>query len=64
MDTSYVYAVLYHCPRGHDFPAAQSQGVWRVENKLVGKDDKKAEDVSGIACVHDTSFPWGLVGSY
>ena len=36
---------------------AQSQGVWHVEHRLVGKGDKKSEDVSGIACISDTGFP-------
>jgi hypothetical protein len=36
---------------------AQSDRAWRVKNKLVGKDEKKSEDVSGIACVSDTGFP-------
>jgi Protein of unknown function (DUF3616) len=39
------------------FAAAQSEVVWRVKNKLVGKDDKKSENVSGIACVFNAGFP-------
>jgi hypothetical protein len=37
--------------------AAQSERAWHVENKLAGKDGKKSEDVSGIACVSDAGFP-------
>jgi hypothetical protein len=36
---------------------AQSERAWPVENKLVRKEDKKSEDVGGIACVSDTGFP-------
>jgi hypothetical protein len=35
----------------------QSERAWPVENKLVGKDDKKSENVGGIACVSDTGLP-------
>ena len=35
----------------------QSQRVWHVEHRLIGKGDKKSEDVSGIACISDTEFP-------
>jgi hypothetical protein len=34
---------------------AQSERAWPVENKLVGKDDKKSENVGGIACVSNTA---------
>jgi len=37
--------------------AAQDQGVWPVKGKLVGQQDEKAEDVSGIACASATGFP-------
>jgi len=36
---------------------AQHERVWRVRDKLVGKDNKKSVDVSGIACTADTGFP-------
>src|SRR5882724_10529423 len=37
---------------------AQSDSVWHVEQKLVGKGGKgKSENVSGIACVADVGFP-------
>ncbi|XYD06801.1 DUF3616 domain-containing protein [Methylobacterium sp. NMS12] len=42
---------------------AQSEPVWRVENKLLGKPDaasgefKKSKNVSGIACIEPNGFP-------
>jgi hypothetical protein len=31
--------------------------TWKVEGKLVGKDDKKAKDISGIACDFVSTLP-------
>lgn len=36
---------------------AANGDVWHVENKLVGKKDKKSKDVSGIACRQASGFP-------
>jgi len=36
---------------------AQSEPVWPVKNKMVGKGDSKSENVSGIACVSNSGFP-------
>lgn len=36
---------------------AQHERVWTVRDKLVGKDNKKSVDVSGIACTSDRGFP-------
>lgn len=36
---------------------AQDISKWSVKGKLVGEDDKKAKDVSGIACTTDKGFP-------
>lgn len=36
---------------------ADDAEVWPVKGKLQGKGDKKAKDVSGIACMTDTGFP-------
>jgi hypothetical protein len=30
---------------------------WSIDGKLLGKNDKKSEDQSGIACVRDSGFP-------
>jgi hypothetical protein len=39
-------------------PAPGSDGnPWPVKGKLIGKDDKKSEDVSGIACTTQKDFP-------
>lgn len=40
-------------------PAAfgQAGDPWPVKNKLIGKKDKKSEDVSGIACTTQLNFP-------
>jgi len=35
----------------------QASNSWPVKNKLVGKKDKKSEDVSGIACTTQQNFP-------
>lgn len=35
----------------------QASDAWPVKNKLVGKNDKKSEDVSGIACTTEQSLP-------
>src|SRR5476649_2900702 len=37
--------------------AANDTGEWKVEGELVGKKDKTAEDLSGIACATDSGFP-------
>ncbi len=37
--------------------AANDTGEWKVEGELVGKKDKVAEDLSGIACATDSGFP-------
>src|SRR5262245_41663592 len=37
--------------------AAQNEPVWPVKDKLVGKGNEKAKDVSGIACTSDAGFP-------
>ncbi len=36
---------------------AQHERVWSVRDKLMGKDNKKSVNVSGIACTSDTGFP-------
>ena len=36
---------------------ARDEPVWEVKGKLLGKNDKRAEDVSGIACSSATGFP-------
>jgi hypothetical protein len=36
---------------------AQNQAVWPVKGKILGKKDKKSEDVSGIACTRQDGFP-------
>src|SRR5204863_8673733 len=30
---------------------------WLAKGKIIGKNDKKSEDISGIACSSDTGFP-------
>lgn len=41
-----------------DSAVAQNERVWQVEKKLSGKDDdKKSDNVSGIACVSEVRFP-------
>ena len=42
-------------PETRGLAVAQSERAWPVENKLVGKDDKKSENVGGIACVSNTA---------
>jgi hypothetical protein len=37
--------------------AAEDHAPWPVKEKLIGKKDKKSEDVSGIACASPTGFP-------
>lgn len=39
-----------------DFARAE-EGVWPVDGKVIGKNGKKAEDVSGLACVSAAGFP-------
>ena len=41
---------------GRRLAVVQSERAWPVENKLVGKDDKKSENVGGIACVSNTGL--------
>lgn len=36
---------------------ASAAEEWRVEGKLLGKNDKKAEDISGIACSGALGYP-------
>ena len=36
---------------------AQHERMWRVRDKLLGKDNKKSVDISGIACTSDVGFP-------
>jgi Protein of unknown function (DUF3616) len=36
---------------------AQNERVWSVKGKLMGKDNAKSVDVSGIACTSRTGFP-------
>lgn len=38
-------------------PVLSEEGRWPVDGKLLGKDDKKSEDISGIACSTSTGFP-------
>ena len=40
---------------------AKDQGTWAVKGKLLGKPDKKSEDVSGIACATPQGFPRACV---
>jgi hypothetical protein len=45
-----------------DLTAVQGADVWKVDGKLIGKTTKsgkikKAEDVSGIACIQTAGFP-------
>jgi len=51
-----LVAILYAAPAAPPV-LAQDQNVWSVKGKLIGEDDKKSEDVSGIACRASTSFP-------
>ena len=37
--------------------AATDTGEWKVEGELIGKRDRVAEDLSGIACTTDSGFP-------
>jgi hypothetical protein len=48
-------------PEARGLAVAQSERAWPVENKLVGKDDKKSEHVGGIACVSNTGLPRACV---
>ena len=36
---------------------AQDEAVWPVDGKLIGKDDHKSRDVSGVACSTVQGFP-------
>jgi len=36
---------------------AKDNGEWKVNGDLIGKKDKVAEDLSGIACTTDSGFP-------
>jgi len=36
---------------------ARDDGVWRVQNRLLGKNGEKSENVSGIACSAPEGFP-------
>ncbi|MDP4026824.1 DUF3616 domain-containing protein [Methylobacterium sp. NEAU 140] len=38
-------------------PAFSDEGHWPVDGKLLGKDDEKSEDISGIACSTSIGFP-------
>ena len=35
---------------------AKDNGEWKVNGDLIGKKDKVAEDLSGIACTTDSGF--------
>src|SRR5947207_11880398 len=41
------------------YPLAEAgpNDAWPVKGKLLGKKDKKSEDVSGIACKESEGFP-------
>lgn len=53
--TAIVCAVLLALSTGT--APGQSSDAWPVKGKLIGKDDKKSEDVSGIACTTQKDFP-------
>lgn len=38
-------------------PAVSDEGHWRIKGKLLGKDNEKSKDISGIACSAPTGFP-------
>jgi Protein of unknown function (DUF3616) len=42
---------------GANSSAAKEQESWSVKHRLLGKQDKKSKDVSGIACKTDRYFP-------
>jgi|SRR6185312_13236996 len=42
---------------GSGVGVAQDEGAWPVKGKIIGKKDKKSEDVSGIACTRPAGFP-------
>jgi hypothetical protein len=50
-------AALVCTPLLHTFSAAADEAVWAVKGKLLGKQDKKSKDVSGMACASDVGFP-------
>jgi hypothetical protein len=53
-----VLAVLLVCGGVAGTPArAADSDTWPVHGKLVGKKDKKSEDISGIACATSQGFP-------
>ena len=54
---SLVAAVLVLGLAAGDRAAARDDGVWPVHGKLLGKNDRKSEDVSGIACATAHGFP-------
>jgi hypothetical protein len=52
----FLVAILYGAAAAPPL-LAPGENVWSVKGKLIGADDKKSEDVSGIACRTSTGFP-------
>ena len=50
-------AVLILSLAAGDQAPARDDGVWPVHGRLLGKNGKKSEDVSGIACATPQGFP-------
>ena len=56
-----VLAALLVCSMVVGNPArAADSGTWPVHGKLVGKNGKKSEDISGIACATPRGIPLRL----
>ncbi len=51
--TALIFALL----TAGAFQSVAEEPPWPVKHRLLGKDDKKSEDVSGMACTTDKGFP-------